>query len=75
MRGLEIRLKSMRYELKLLKILIQLQIMINHESNHSKVEYTCKDAQVVTNLQQTCSNAVPTTYVNRMCSHCLFPVC
>jgi hypothetical protein len=23
--------------------------------------YTCKNAQVVTNLQQTCSNAVPTT--------------
>jgi hypothetical protein len=42
--------------------------------------YTGKNAQVVTNLQQTCSNAVPTTCVrqdvfNRMCSHCLFPAC
>jgi hypothetical protein len=26
------------------------------------LRYTRKNAQVVTNLQQTCSNAVPTTY-------------
>jgi hypothetical protein len=32
-------------------------------------------AQVVTSLQHSCSNAVPTTLVNRMCLHCLFPAC
>jgi hypothetical protein len=30
-------------------------------------DYTCKNAQVVTNLQQICSNAVPTT-----CQHDVF---
>jgi hypothetical protein len=36
--------------------------------------YTRKNAQVVTNLEQTCSNAVPTT-CQQVCSHCLFPAC
>ena len=33
--------------------------------------------QVVTNLQQTCSNAVPTTCQQDVfaTSHCLFPAC
>jgi hypothetical protein len=33
---------------------------IYHPTLHTPA-YTCKSAQVVTNLQQTCSNAVPTT--------------
>jgi hypothetical protein len=28
----------------------------------SSIAYTRKNAQVVSNLQQTCSNAIPTTY-------------
>jgi hypothetical protein len=35
-----------------------IKIMAKFESSS---EYTGKNAQVVTNLQQTCSNAVPTT--------------
>ena len=31
------------------------------ENNKETMEYTRKNAQVVTNLQQSCSNAVPTT--------------
>jgi hypothetical protein len=38
-------------------------------------DYTRKNAQVVTNLQRTCSNAVPTACQQDMCSHCLFPAC
>jgi hypothetical protein len=34
--------------------------------------YTRDNAQVVTSLQQTCSNAVPTTWQQDV-SHCLFP--
>jgi hypothetical protein len=37
------------------------QVKSRVEWKHSKVEYTHKTAQVVTNLQQTCSNAVLTT--------------
>jgi hypothetical protein len=37
--------------------------------------YTRKNAQVVTNLQQTCSNAVPTTCQQDVLSHCLFLAC
>jgi hypothetical protein len=36
---------------------------------------TRKNAQVVTNLQQICSNAVPTWLVTRIRSHCWFPSC
>jgi Ca2+-binding EF-hand superfamily protein len=38
------------------------------------VYYTRKNAQVITNLQQICSNAVPTT-CQQDGSHCLFPAC
>jgi hypothetical protein len=41
----------------------------------SSIAYTRKNAQVVSTLQQTCSNAVIQKLVNRMRSYCLFPAC
>jgi hypothetical protein len=37
--------------------------------------YTRKNAQVVTNLQQTCVAMLSQQLMNRMYSHCLFPAC
>jgi hypothetical protein len=63
------------------KLHIHLQHKL-HIDQHKLIDLTlfrCENdthtnAQVVTNLQQTCSNAVPTT-CQQVCSHCLFPAC
>jgi hypothetical protein len=46
----------------------------NFKNKDSDTHYTCKNAQVVTGLQTSCYKSVPSQVVNKLCSHCLFPV-
>ena len=61
------------------EILILICVWLKRFANHFRIAfYTRKNAQVVTNLQQTCIALAIMLFqqlANRMCSYCLFPAC
>ena len=43
------------------------------DKHERELNFTCKNAQVVTGLQTSCYKSVQQA-VDKLCSHCLFPV-